>query len=384
MSDRFDLEPDSPPVLGRPGGGRRGRELGVVLVVILLLAALGGFALGRRSSDDGAAALLATRSAGQGDASEDGGLEGGHPFGRVDYLGPPLDLVSRRTTSQGIELIVRAGDLDANTACPRERLVRVGVVASEALVGSVLVATYDPAVAPAGRLGLTGLAEGQPVLVGVIRSTDGEVSARFADGTVDTAEVHDGIAVVAAFASSDATPDELLSSTIEITGGPEGSPGVIEGTPPEPTCPVEPPATDEPGVPDEQPPALPEPGEQPADPVVAEEQVRAAYEGAFDQSSSQEEKVQHIERPEVWLDANQRFLDGPYGDAARDLRAEVDAVVFTSPTHAAVRYQLVTSDDRVPRYQIGDAVLVDGRWLVAITTPCNLLELASVHCDMSL
>jgi hypothetical protein len=384
MADRFDPEQGSPPVLDAGRGGRRRAELGVVLVIILVLGALGGFALGRRSSDDSGAELMATGDAGQAAVREDGGTEGGGLFGGLDYLGPPLDLVSRRTTAQGIELIVRAGSIDAHSACDPDRLVRVGVVASEALVGSVLLATYDPAVAPAGRLGLTGLAEGQPVVVGVIRSAGEEVAARFPDGAVDTAEVQDGIAVVAAFAPRDLTPDELLSSTIEITERPEGVPRVIDGTEPEAGCPDETPVTDEPAVPEEEPPPLPEPGEQPADPVLAEEQVRAAYEGAFDQSSSQDEKVQHIERPEVWLDANEQFLDGPYRDAARDLHAEVDAVVFTSPTHAAVRYQLVTSDDRVPRYQIGDAVLVEGRWLVAITTPCKLLELAGVHCDMSL
>ncbi len=83
-------------------------------------------------------------------------------------------------------------------------------------------------------------------------------------------------------------------------------------------------------------------------------------------------------------DANQQFLDGPYGDAARDLQAEIDAVVFTDPSHASVRYQLISSDGRVPRFQIGDAVLVEGTWLVAITTPCDLLTLAGVRCNMTL
>ena len=44
--------------------------------------------------------------------------------------------------------------------------------------------------------------------------------------------------------------------------------------------------------------ALPEPGEQPADPVAAEEQVRAAFIGIFDPRDS-EERAQLSERPEV-------------------------------------------------------------------------------------
>lgn len=37
-----------------------------------------------------------------------------------------------------------------------------------------------------------------------------------------------------------------------------------------------------------------------------------------------------------------------------------------------------------PGFQIGDAVLVEGTWLVAITTPCDLLTLAGVRCNMTL
>lgn len=131
--------------------------------------------------------------------------------------------------------------------------------------------------------------------------------------------------------------------------------------------------------------ALPEPGEQPADPAAEEEQVRIAYLSLFDASRPREERAQFVERPEVWAHANQALVEGEYGEAVRDQRAEVDAVVFTSPIHAAVRFHLVASSELVPQDdRIGDAVLVDGRWLVAITTPCSLISLAGVQCDMTL
>lgn len=130
--------------------------------------------------------------------------------------------------------------------------------------------------------------------------------------------------------------------------------------------------------------ALPEPGEQPADPAAAEEQVRAAFIGIFDFSRQREERAQLSERPAVWADANRQLVER-HGEIVEDLHAEVDEVVFTSPTHAAVRFRHIASDPGVPRGPfIGDAVLVDGRWLVAITTTCERVAVAGVTCDMTL
>jgi hypothetical protein len=365
--------------IARPDTGRR-RANGVVAVIAVVLALVGGFVMGRASSDD-EADLFATSADATADAGANGGGETESGGGGVlDYLGDPLDLVTQRTTSEDIELIVRAGDLNVGeVGCVPDRVVRVGVLADDALVGTVLAETHAPGVATPGLIRLTGLAEGRPILVAIIRASEGTVTARFPNGSVDTADVEGGLAVVAAFAEPDLPPDALLASSIELTEAPVGAPAVIDGTLPYPECIETRPPIEEPA--EEEKPALPAPGEQPAD-ATAEDQVRAAFIGAFDGTTSQDEKAQFIERPEVWRDANQQLLDGPYGDVK--VRAEVDEVVFTDPDHASVRYQLDSSDDRVPRYQIGDAVLIDGRWLVAITTPCDLLELASVHCDMSL
>ena len=99
------------------------------------------------------------------------------------------------------------------------------------------------------------------------------------------------------------------------------------------------------------PPTLPEPGDQPADPVAAEEQVRAAFTGLFDFSKPREERTQFSERPEVWAAANVELMDGQFADAVHDMYAQVDAVVFTDPAHATVQFQTIASDPIVPRYQ---------------------------------
>jgi hypothetical protein len=132
-------------------------------------------------------------------------------------------------------------------------------------------------------------------------------------------------------------------------------------------------------------PPLPDPGsERPADPVAAEEQVRAAFVGLFDASIPREDRAQFVDRPEVWLPANKTLVEGQYGDAVKDLHAVVDTVVFTSRTHASVRFQLIASAEIVPRdHYIGDALLVDGRWVVDVTTPCARMALAGVECDLT-
>ena len=86
----------------------------------------------------------------------------------------------------------------------------------------------------------------------------------------------------------------------------------------------------------------------------------------------------------MWLAANEALTEGQYGDSVQDMHAEVDQVVFTDPTHASVSFRLIASDPVVPRDQIGQAVLVDGQWLVSISTTCGLVNLAGVQCDMTL
>ena len=133
-----------------------------------------------------------------------------------------------------------------------------------------------------------------------------------------------------------------------------------------------------------EPPVLPDPGEQPADAEVAEEQVRAAFLGLMDASHTQEDRARFVDRPEVWRAANQALVDGEYGATVADQRAQVEEVVFTDPTNAVVRFQLIGPDGSILGDQTGDALLLDGRWVVAISTPCRMMSVAGVTCDMGL
>jgi hypothetical protein len=87
----------------------------------------------------------------------------------------------------------------------------------------------------------------------------------------------------------------------------------------------------------------------------------------------------------VWSAANKQLEEGEYGDYVDEMSAVVDEVVFTSPTTAAVRFRLSEPDQQIPQATpIGEAVLVDGEWRVAIATTCELVSMASVTCDMTL
>ena len=130
--------------------------------------------------------------------------------------------------------------------------------------------------------------------------------------------------------------------------------------------------------------ALPEPGEQPADPAAAEEQVRNTYLTIADTTIPEEERAQLSERPEVWLAAANAITQTQYWELIQEIRQQVDEVVFVSPTRAVLRFQLISEDPIVPRHHIGEALLVDGRWVMAIATSCDLDSLAGVTCDMTL
>jgi hypothetical protein len=140
-----------------------------------------------------------------------------------------------------------------------------------------------------------------------------------------------------------------------------------------------------PAVPSEQAEAqvLPEPGEQPADPAAAEARVRDTFLTIFDTTIPEEERAPLSERPAVWRASANAVKAGPNWELVQSLRWHVDEVVFVSPTHAVASFGY-TSDGGMASDFLGDALLVDGRWVMAIATSCELFDLTGDSCDMSL
>ncbi len=71
---------------------------------------------------------------------------------------------------------------------------------------------------------------------------------------------------------------------------------------------------------------------------------------------------------------------GSFAQQVKDATAVVTDVVFTSPTEAAVRYDINVANYTNFTDRIGRALLIDGRWKVARVTVCADIALAGGPC----
>jgi hypothetical protein len=364
----------------------RGRRvvgaLGVGFAVALVAGPVAGWAVARSTEPD-----RDTLVAGGGQAS-DGEGEGAAGVDEHDdalddsnlsLLGAGLDPVSARTTDDGVRLVVHSSGLgQSNGPCFIDGVVRVGIVDGD-LIDVVFLDT-----APGGASFLVaGAADDRPMWVVVVRGFE-VVEATFPNGAVDAVESTEGLAVLAAYAGPERSLDELTEDVIHLQGTAmedlesartatiaDGSGGCSE-----------------PGVPvDDLPTAMPEPGEQPADAEGARAAITDTWLAAFDGASDSSQSSLR-ERPEVWLDAQARFRQErpDYFDMAAHVHGEVDEIVFTAPDRASVRFRLLADDPSIPEpgERIGEAVLIDGTWMVSIDTSCALIALAGIECNYSL
>jgi hypothetical protein len=361
---------------------RTTRALGAALAVALLAGPVLGFALARSTESD-----RDTLTASGGDQSLDGGqtspaptwnTEGFLPGGSAD-LDYQLDPVSARTTADGIRLVVHSTDLgQSNGPCMVDGWVRVGIVDGD-LVDVLRVDT-----APGGASFLVGGAVADhPMWVVVVRGYE-SVEATFPNGATDAVDSTDGLAVLAAYAEPGDVAQELADDVIELQGRPmvdmeagreawiaDGYGGCGEPAVLPPTVPV----------------AMPEPGEQPADPESARAEVEELFLAAMDGAPEEGDKAMR-ERPNVWWDAQQRFREEhpDYYEWSHEVYSVVHEIVFTAPDRASVRYSLTTDNPSIPApgERIGEAVLIDGTWRISIETACGNLSLAAIQCDYSI
>jgi hypothetical protein len=130
------------------------------------------------------------------------------------------------------------------------------------------------------------------------------------------------------------------------------------------------------------PPALPPPGEQPADPAAAEAEFRASWEIVRDFSSERTDRLEYVDDPTGIAAAWDQLLAGQYAENAQTAVSTIRELTFTSPTEVWFRYDIAT--DLVPfpnRYGIarrGD----DGVWRITRDTLCQDIALApGAACD---
>ena len=126
-------------------------------------------------------------------------------------------------------------------------------------------------------------------------------------------------------------------------------------------------------------PPLSAPGEQPPDPDAARAAVRAAYEQAWNHTSTRDQKLAAIHDPRGVESAMERAAAG-YGTAVGSTLVEVGEIVFTSPIQAQLHFRLTYEGAPSLGNRLGGAVLVDGRWLVLRSSYCEVLSLAGAAC----
>ncbi|WP_436795291.1 hypothetical protein [Actinospongicola halichondriae] len=210
-----------------------------------------------------------------------------------------------------------------------------------------------------------GVGEGDPHWLAVGTTDATAVTVRFADGQSVDAAVVDGVFAAAAPAPG-VGDDPLVGDTTAtvIAGGAETPIRSWSGPVDEEfyrQC--EPP-----------PPALPPAGEQPADPDAARTQIVEAYQRGYQGGEGQ---VDAFADPAAIAPVLEQLDTSETFDQYRgQIEAVVGEIVFDSPTHAFLFYDL----EPILSGRIGEAVLTDRGWKVANATICADVSMAGVRC----
>ena len=425
MTIEFD---ELEPAAGGEGGdgrrGRRGRRVVVGVAAAMLIAAAGGAGYGiGRSVDDGPGADAAATDETErpastiaepsvtpapmieevadpmpegGDDSDFGVRSSGGP-GYAAFGSQPMETLAERTTDTGFALRVQlgqtwdmgldgdwgAGDWRPAPWCFESGQLRVSMTGNGVVDVGGVPWYAEPFKGRAVSSLLLGGNDSSPQWVVVVQSPADVTNVRvtFVDGSTDSVAPQGGIAVLTV-PGEPATPvtegdytyyvDPTPTFDVTFEGGAEpaviGSDGAGTWDDPEFRASCTPP-----------PPALPEAGEQPADPVAAEAEVRAAMTTLYGAIGRETDGAALIDDPTGVAEAREQVQAGGYADDAAGASATIDELVFTAPDEAWFRYSIDTpGNDFDNRY--GIAVLIDGVWKITRATICQDLSLAGGDC----
>lgn len=421
---------------------RSKRLLASALVAALLVGPLAGFAVARAVEETEPGGRVT--AAGPGDAgagvstSEQAAMSSRAAFGaQLAVPGSELEKLFRRTTSDGVAIRAYLSNTGGSACqgdgwCPPadcfpDAMV-TGELSTEAAVGFATGSHYggeapDLRVTGAGSFGTNG--EGAPARVVIAQSGREiqKVRVTFEGGGSDEMAPVDGIVVLAALA--DATKS---GGTVEALDGdgnvvahaeagavangadftisqrpvllsPDGqsspaggetattttlSPNAAGATAPAPPIgsTIITPGGDQ--LPDRctpPPPSLPKPGEQPGNAAAAKAEVERAFATAYNGGlGSDDEKRAVVQDSDALRAVIEEIRNGTFAQQVKDATAVVTEVVFTSPTEAAVRYDINVANYTNFTDRIGRAVLIDGHWKVARVTVCADISLAGGSC----
>ena len=128
------------------------------------------------------------------------------------------------------------------------------------------------------------------------------------------------------------------------------------------------------------PPALPSPGDQPADAAFAEETIIDLMSRIYGNNDDESfDTLDFIDDPTGVAAAREQVSEGSFEDAAASANAIVEEIVFTTPTEAWFRYRIETTTGTFGD-RFGIAVDIDGEWKITRQTICQDLGLAGGSC----
>lgn len=319
------------------------------------------------------------------------GGPGWTPFGNE-----ATELLFERTTESG--LIVRAhlgnvwhdgAPVDPNGGwqppgwCFESGQVRLAL-AGDGVIDVSSVAWYaEPYLGRSVSWVTMGRPDGVPHRVIFVQSPPGTtlVTATFGDGAVDSVAPQGDVAVLVVAGAPETIEHDDGEYTwieerpdFEVTFAGDGNSVVVEGTgvttwdDPAFRASCSPP-----------PPALPDPGEQPADAAASEAEIVDLMAAMYGEGGVLE-FIDRIDDPTGVEAAVEQVADGGFQEEAASAQAIVEELVFTDPQTAWFRYRIETSGiDLDGRF--GTAVLVDGTWKITRATICQDLSLAGGWCD---
>jgi hypothetical protein len=324
--------------------------------------------------------------------------------GYTQFTGQPMELIAERVTDTGITLRAHLGPLWDQTAyygedfggpsgwtppgwCFESGQVRIALGVGTTTgpdvidVGSVSWWT-EPFQGRAISWLTLGSADGNPHRVVFVQTTSEvtSVTVTHGDGATDSVAPVDGVAMLVVPGAPETIQHDDGGSIwyeetpdFDITfDGPE-SVTITDAQQARGWDDVEYRESCEP-----PPPALPQPGEQPADPAAAEQMIIDTMATIYSDSDS-ETNGELIDDPTGVAEAREQVREGGFEEAAASAEAIVEELVFTTPTEAWFRYRIETSTGTFDR-RFGIAVDVGGVWKITRNTICQDLQMAGGDC----
>ena len=296
------------------------------------------------------------------------------------YAEPQLELLAERTTPSGVLLRAHLSRYPQDAVnfggppgwapagwCFPQGGLRVSIVAPQS-VNLVYGSWYSEL---KDGLSITtfasGYAEGSPIF-GAVVQVDPDVTAvtmTTASGRTDTTAPIGGIAMLEVGGEI----EQDVSFTLTKADGTSTTRSPADLTQPYASPEYH-------GACDPPPPVLPAAGEAPADAVAAEAAVRATWATVHDFTGNPQARSSLLDDDTGVADAWKALQEGQYADAAAAATADIAELVFTSPTEAWFRYDLLTPItnfyDRFGVAHLRD----DGIWVITRQTVCQDIQLA--------